>query len=770
MKPQKNNMTWQNIPHPSLSRQLAIGLGISVLPVLTVVFIVISIFGYRYYVDQLNTRANELIDDVAEILKNPLWDMNIETVQSIGDVAFRYPFLDVINIDLIQKNKTSNIYRQNKENNRSDFFLDRVILFKNIEIGQIHMGISIRLIQDQFFSFLIVFGVMLLIILMSISLSTHYFIKKYLRSPLDQLNTILHTYAAGNYCMPHEVFPNREFQRIGSVLYHMGEMTRKNIEALNHADRLLKNLNEMVFRMRVPEGCCDYVNPAVEAVMGYPMETVITTPHFLEKIIHPNYKEKYEVVWSDIVNNKGVTATYVYQIVDPAGRARWIHQSNIVFRNDVGVIVALEGCCTDITKQKEAQLEREKLQAQLRQSQKMEAIGALAGGIAHDFNNILGIIMGNLTLAINRTDTGHPVQKKLEAIHTACHRGKNIVTQILNFSHKKEFTPIPLNIGAILFESLDLIKATTPENIFIQYHPQDQLPLIKGDATQLHQVVINITTNAIHAMEDCGGTLCIKSFKTTWFNASLPGGCKADDFVSIYTPHAPEHLSESGYVQISFLDMGSGIDPAIREKILDPYFTTKRSGKGTGLGLSVVHGIVKKLDGYLSIQSAINKGTCVSILFPAMNSKEEDVSPFSHSDLSKNEDEDNVERVEDSKEIEILLVDDEESMLEMTDEVLNQFGHNVTSYINALDALDAFRCNPFKYHLLITDLNMPELSGKDLITEVLSIRADLPVILCSGGQILSDFEVFSGKGKMKFLKKPYDINELSLLIHEMVTL
>lgn len=756
----KSGMNWDRTSLPSLSRQLAVSLGLTVISVLAAAFVISTFFSYRYHTDQLEKRANELIDDLAGVLEQPLWNMNIETLHHIGDVAYRYPFLETITIELVQKDRIQSIYSKSKESHASSFLLERSIHFRGIEIGRVHMGITTRSIQEQFYSFLLFFGIMLLIILASIYFSSRYFIKKHLQAPFDQLNTVLHAYASGNYRLSHESFSNREFERIGSVLYHMGEMTRKHIEALSHADRLLKNLNEMVFRLRLPEGNCDYVNPAVERVLGYPMETVATTPNFLGKVIHPEDKETYENLWNDIVIHNRVERTYVYRIIDPTGAVRWIHQSNNALRNDEGAIVAIEGCCTDITRQKEARLEQKRLEAQLRQSQKMEAIGSLAGGIAHDFNNILGIIMGNVTLAAKRLDRLHPARKKLDAVETACRRGKKVVSQILKFSNTKEFDPKPMAIDTVLSESIHLIKATLSRNIAIQYHARNSLPWIKGDATQLHQVVINIATNAIHAMELQGGTLHIESLQTPWFDPAAPYGYPKKNFTPVLTPKMPARLEEGGYLQISFLDMGVGIDPAIQDKVLNPYFTTKGSDRGTGLGLPVVHGIVKKLDGYLFIESAFNVGTCVSILFPALGS--EKTLPASNEPISKAP----PSTLEDA--IELLFVDDETMMLEMTCEALTQFGYNVTCHTNAKDALEIFRDDPLHFDLLISDMNMPEMSGLEFMTKVLSIRPDLPIIICSGDHMASDIQAILAKGHMKFFNKPYDIHQLSDAVLQML--
>ncbi|SLM32540.1 putative Histidine kinase [Desulfamplus magnetovallimortis] len=745
-------------PASSISRQLAISLGLTVVSVLLVVFLVGSIFSYKYHLNQLNERGNELIRDLAGIFRNPMWNLDFATIKQTGDLAFRNDLVDEIVIVFFDAKRENVIFSKDKSESSSWLNLSQDITFNDKAIGNVKIGVTTNAIRKSLYSFLSYFSVVLFLIFISILLATRFFIKRYLNAPLDQLNTVLYSYSRGNYTIPHSPFTNREFQRVGAVLYHMGETIRQQIEKLSQADRLFNNIKEMIFRMRIPEGYCEYVNPAVEDVLGYSVEAVKSTPDILVKIIHPDFREELSKVWKNILENK-LAPSYVYKILDSEGKTRWIHQSNIAIRDDNGKIVAIEGCCTNITEQKIARMEKAKLEAQLRQSQKMEAIGQLAGGIAHDFNNILGMIMGNLTLAKSDITEDHPAFPRLDAIGIASKRAKDVVAQILSFGRKKEFKHKPVKVDTVLNEALVLLRATISRNITIDLYMENQLPFIKGDATQLHQVFINIATNAVHAMEEKGGgTLTIEASRAKNFNS--PFSSKDDSetaWLQIYTPPPINNLPDDGYIKVIFTDTGCGIDPAIRENILDPYFTTKAPDKGTGLGLSVVHGIVKNMDGHIIIESAPGKGTRIAIFFPSLSvihHEDESVFKSPQKEISKPE------------EVMVLFVDDEEMLQEMCSHALEHFGYKVKSHICPADALKEFRQNPSQFNIMLTDMNMPLLSGEELITEVLAIQPELPVIACSGDSTSFDLDKIKAKGTVTFLEKPYDIYQLSDVIQE----
>ena len=317
----------------------------------------------------------------------------------------------------------------------------------------------------------------------------------------------------------------------------------------------------------------------------------------LKSIIHPDHQERVDRIWNGIAENV-IDPFYEYKIIDGSGETRWILQSNAPIYDDEGRVIAIDGCCSDITQQKNSEMEKLALEEQLRHSQKAEAIGRLTGGIAHDFNNILGIIIGNLDLAIQEIDKKERVRKKLDAIHVAAQRAREVVSQLLNFTRKKDQKREVVDVNDIVNASVQLLRSSFPSHIDIDWHIEKKLPPIAGDATQIHQVLINICTNAMHAMEEKGGTLTIdvRRYRFTDDNITAihfdksPPPSKPFDSTGDSLNRIENHTlrdADTEFVALKITDTGVGIDSDILEVIFDPYFTTKPMDKGNGLGLSI---------------------------------------------------------------------------------------------------------------------------------------------------------------------------------------
>ncbi len=387
---------------------------------------------------------------------------------------------------------------------------------------------------------------------------------------------------------------------------------------------------------------------------------------------------------------------------------------------------------TDITHVK-------KLEARLQQKHKMEAVGTLAGGIAHDFNNILGIILGNTELAMDDIPHWSPARNNLEKIQTSILRARDVVMQLLSFSRKTEHELKPVDVSPVLKESVKLLRATIPTNIDIHAEVKTPCKCISADPTQIHQILINLCTNAAHAMTPGGGKLTV-SLKSIVLKANErpPGGGSGSD------PAMRE------YVEIVVSDTGSGIPPEIRDRIFDPYFTTRDIGKGTGMGLAVVHGIVLRHDGIISVESVPGEGSNFRILFPAVDSV---VSTPAEGSL------------EFSKGYEhILFVDDEDGLASMGKQILERLGYSVMSYTDPIDALKAFRSSPDDFDLIITDMTMPGMNGIQLIQEIKKIQPLTPSIICTGYSELIDEKRAEEFGIDRYIEKPLNKQELSSAI------
>lgn len=435
-----------------------------------------------------------------------------------------------------------------------------------------------------------------------------------------------------------------------------------------------------------------------------------------------------------LIDSKGnPTGVYVWEGKNPLTQKWYINHDRAIRWAD-GRHVRLQ-VAFDITPMKKLEEERRKAESQLIQVQKMESIGTLAGGIAHDFNNILGIIIGNTELAMLDLSGTESVAQNLAEIHTASLRAKDLVKQILTFSRQSEQEMIPLKIEPIVKEVLKMLRATLPATIGFNQIIEPESGTIVADPTQIHQILMNLCSNASYSMRERGGTLTIR----------LENIDLSSEQANLY----PE-LGPGRYVSLTIADTGTGIDPLIIERIFDPYFTTKPLNEGTGMGLAVVHGIVRRCGGAIDVKSAIGKGTSFTLLFPrirriaAIERQEMEVLPTGHET--------------------ILFVDDEEALVEMGIFMLNRLGYRVIGKTESIEALEAFRNGPKDFDLIITDQTMPGLTGKELSEQLMAIRPDIPIILCTGFSEVINEEKARAIGIREFIMKPVVITDLARVI------
>lgn len=396
---------------------------------------------------------------------------------------------------------------------------------------------------------------------------------------------------------------------------------------------------------------------------------------------------------------------------------------------------------TDITKQRSFEEERDLLEQKMIQMQRMESIGNLAGGIAHDFNNILFPIIGMSEMLMEDFRPGSPEFENVQEIYLAGKRGSDLVKQILSFSRQHEHKFIPVSVQKIIKEVARLSRSTIPANIEIRETIEKRGGLVMADPTQLHQVVLNLITNAYHAIEDINGVIDIK-----FEEISLEGGKQYD-----YS------MPAGRYVVISVSDNGSGMTPQVQNRIFEPYFTTKERGKGTGLGLAVVYGIIKEHAGDIKVNSEEGKGSTFEVYLPLMEKNKESVTI------------ENLEDIQGGNE-RILLIDDEESILRLEQKILERLGYQVTIRSNSTETLDEFASDPNAFDLVITDMAMPGMTGDQLAENLISIRADIPVIICTGFSDRIDKEKAAAIGIKDFLLKPVLKRELAKKVRSVLDL
>jgi PAS domain S-box-containing protein len=509
---------------------------------------------------------------------------------------------------------------------------------------------------------------------------------------------------------------------------------RKQSEAsLQKSEGRLRRFYEdfpLAYQSLDEEGRFLEVNPVWLDLMGFRKEEVAgkwfgdflspgSVDHFLKSFLY--YKELGAIQGAE------------FEMVKKDGSPITVSITGRVARDEQGLFKQTRCILQDVT-------DRLRLERQLRQAQKMESIGTLAGGIAHDFNNILGAVMGYTEVALMDAREEDPIRNSLEQVRKATFRARDLIKQILAFSRQGEQEMKSVQLGMIIKEALKLLRATIPTTIEIRQHLREKEAWIMGDPTQIHQILMNLCTNALQAMEGQKGLLEVGLERV-----ELDGAV-----ISRYPGMTP-----GPYLRLTISDNGAGIDSQIIDRIFDPFFTTKGLGLGTGMGLSVVHGIVKNHGGMITVYSEKGAGTTFHVYFPSIR---QDGTGFEMMDAGA---------LLPGKE-HILFVDDEEFLISVGKEMLEHLGYRVTSRLSGIDALELFRAQPDRFDLVITDQTMPQITGLELAQELLALRANIPVILCTGFSVGLTAERAKSVGIRDFIMKPIVLRDLSQTIRKVL--
>jgi PAS domain S-box-containing protein len=474
---------------------------------------------------------------------------------------------------------------------------------------------------------------------------------------------------------------------------------------------------------------CVFANAALARMLGYdrPEELVggsmweHTAPHEL-----PRFRAAFE----SHLRGDPAPLHYEYQAVKKDGTLIWVERlaSLMILHGEPVILEAY----LDIT-------ERIRLETQLRQAHKIQAIGTLAGGIAHDFNNILGAILGYTELAMQKVGQDKVLGGYLHEVLTAGHRAKDLVQQILAFSRQTELKRTPIQLHLLIKEALGLLRAVLPSTIAIESVLDPSSGSILADPTQIHQVVLNLCTNAAHAMRETGGAIEIRL---------EPVDVPAD------RPGVVADLQAGPYVRLTVRDTGHGMAPEIMERIFDPFFTTKGVGEGIGMGLAVVHGIITSYGGAITVESTPGQGTTFAVYLPRV------AEPTTAALPAK-------ELLPGGRE-RLLFVDDEEALVRLWQTALEHLGYNVIVCTSSLEALNVFRAAPQSFDLVITDYTMPAMTGEVLAHELRRIQPDIPIILCTGFSDTMTAERAQALGIDGFILKPLMVGDLSLAIRRVL--
>ena len=492
---------------------------------------------------------------------------------------------------------------------------------------------------------------------------------------------------------------------------------------------ILKSIEDGYFEVDIA-GNFTFFNDSMCKILGYHADELMGMNN-REYMDEENSKKVFQV-FNDVFRTGIAKKAFDWKLYKKDGSQCFVEASVSLIKGSNGRGIGFRGIVRDIT-------ERKRLEENLQQALKMEAIGTLTGGIAHDFNNILGIILGNAELALDDVPSWNLAHSSLEEIKTAGLRAKDIVRQLLSFSRKADHELIPVKVVPVIRDALKFLRSTIPTTIDIRQNIQAKEETVLADPTQINQIMMNLCINASHAMEQTGGNLTINVNKITLDENSA--GVFPD-------------LKQGNYVRLTVSDTGPGIDSQIIDRIFDPYFTTKEVGKGSGMGLAVVHGIVKNLGGAISVDSKPGKGAAFNILLPLIVEE-------SGVDIKTKED------LPFGKET-ILFVDDEKSIVLLVQQMLKRLGYQVETKMSPAEALELFRLRPDRFDLVITDMTMPQMTGVVLSEKLKEIRREIPVIVCTGYSDLIDEEKVKELGIAAYIMKPVSMREIAKTIRKVL--
>jgi PAS domain S-box-containing protein len=481
-------------------------------------------------------------------------------------------------------------------------------------------------------------------------------------------------------------------------------------------------------------------SPFIAAQLGYDAESTLPSPEDWLQLVHPEDQPAVRAAWEEHLAGRTKRYTTEYRMRTADGGYLWMLDSGkIVQRDEQGQPLRITGTLKNITDRKKAEEERQALEEQISQSQKLEAIGTLAGGIAHDFNNLLFAILGYADLVRSELTPNSLEYANIQALISAANRAKGLVRQILTFSRKNRSVPVMLDVNHSIKDAMKLMRAALPSTIEIRQRLAAVPPFVLADPTELHQVVMNIATNAAQAIGESPGVVEVVSHEAEVRSGSAVFGAQ---------------IEPGRYCVIEISDTGSGIPLEVRDRIFEPFYTTKERGKGTGLGLSMVHGIVSRLGGAIAVDSEPGAGSRFLVYLPAQQRPNQPSALPEHS----------IPRGQGH----LLVVDDEPDVRNVLRQTLKSLGYEATSAATALEALEYIRKDPKRFAAVITDQTMPMMTGTELARTLRNLAPDLPVMICTGYSESLTPDILSELKISALLDKPIRRAVLANAVHKAI--
>jgi two-component system cell cycle sensor histidine kinase/response regulator CckA len=724
----------------SISRALTVALVLTVMFTSAVAVILMYYNASQQAKARLEEKAHEYIVSLARILEMPLWNFDEETLKKIGAAYAQNELIEKLTI----ADDTGRPYFDFTRESDAPLIKRKVnILHDGHVLGAVEISLTSKYYREANWQLLWSAIGTLCVAILALAVATGFLLRLLLNKPLKRVGEVVNSYASGRYDSGQTDMPFLEFRPLLAVLGEMGRTITSQMTELQNAEQkyrsIFENALEGIFQA-TPDGRFLSVNPAMARILGYDSpEDLIghITDIGRQLYVEPGRREEFIRLMRDDRTAAGLEI----QLHRKDGSVVWARVHARPVFEETGELGLVEGILTDITERKRAEAERQKLEEQLRQSQKMETVGHLAGGIAHDFNNLLTPVLGYADMLLDGLPDGDHRRAQLQQVKEAAERAKDLTHRLLTFSRKQLIELKTVDLGDIIRRFENMLRRTIRENITIETRVSPILSPVRADAGQIEQVLINLSINAQDAMPE-GGLLTIEANDI--------------DLDESYTSRHLE-IAPGPYVVFAVSDTGIGMDEQTLQHMFEPFFTTKELGKGTGLGLSTVYGIVKQHGGSICVYSEKNQGSIFKVFLPRVS--EEGMIIEEHPPRPGEV----VRGVET-----ILVVEDDEMVRELAIAMLRGFGYEVVSAESPDRCIELVHEHTGAIHLLMTDVVMPGMNGKDLFERLRLVLPGLKVLFMSGytADVIGHHGVLD-KG-LHFIAKPFSRHALSQKVRQVL--